>query len=438
MIVLGIAAAPLLHPTFLSPCPSPGAVSGAATLRTFALLIALARGGLTMLAGPRRATLARLRLPIALLALLPYALELAVEAAAARSLLPASAGLGSASPPAFALLAAAVWAPLSPSIVIPNMLAFQELGLEAASSAIGTAAPFEIGTAILVFSTVEGALLSGGSAGEAVGWVPVALLASAALGGLLAAAFEAYERLRLHPRAVALLQSPEPTEGLLVWLCLYLLAYELGGDAPSKVVPRSIGFLSALAMAVVTQLRLPARGASFAAALKPVWAFAEAFLFVLTGVVVRGAFGGATPAFSWGFAGVLCLGALARLCGDVAAGWAWVAADGGGGDRPSVSAVLHRTALLWSATLPKATLQASLGPRPSGEAAALGMPSSTAAFIAESAAVSILLLATLGSLLTFTVGVRVARALEEPRGGGAAAGEPEAGQALLAGTEMIN
>ena len=60
MIVLGVALAPLLHPSFVASCASsPGSVSGATTLRSFALLVALARGGLTMLAGPRRATTRR-------------------------------------------------------------------------------------------------------------------------------------------------------------------------------------------------------------------------------------------------------------------------------------------------------------------------------------------------------------------------------------------
>jgi len=248
------------------------------------------------------------------------------------------------------------------------------------------------------------------------------------------------------PRVVALLAAPEPTEALLVWLVLYTLAYELAGDAPAKALPRSIGFLSALVMAVATQVRAPALAAAFADALKPVWAAAEAFLFVLTGVVVRGAFDGATPALSGGFLGVLVVGALARLGGDVVVGAAWVAVEGaaahGGGARGAVAAlraapprlVAERVALVWSTTLPKATLQASLGPKPLLEAAALGISVPAATFIAQSAAVSILFAATLGSLLTFSVGAHVARKLEDAAAAADASVGGAAARAAAAGT----
>lgn len=433
VVLAGIALAPALHPTVLTPSPVPGAVSPASSLRSFALLVALARGGLTMLAGERRATLSRLRVPIALLACVPYALELVVEAAAARVLLPAAAGLGTdvARGTTVALLAASLWAPLSPSIVLPNMLAFGERGLLVASSTVGTAAPFEIATALVVFSTLE-ALLRGGGAGAALGWAPVSLLASLALGAAAAASFEAYARARNHPRALALLQAPEASEALGVWLALFALAYLVAADGGAALVPKTIGFVAALAMAVTTALRLPGHAAAFATTLKGVWFYAEAFLFVLTGVVIRSAVdAAASPALSPGFVAVLVCGSLARALGDVLAAAAWVAVDGapahGGGargaarallQRASPRAVAQRAALLWATTMPKATLQASLGPKPLADAAVLGLPPATALFMEQSAGVAILYCATLGSLLTFSIGAAVARTLEDEAANG--------------------
>ena len=74
MILLGAALAPALSPSVLSACSSDASsVSPAAAMRSFALLVALARGGLTMSLGSLRA----LWCPLAALAALPYACEAA-------------------------------------------------------------------------------------------------------------------------------------------------------------------------------------------------------------------------------------------------------------------------------------------------------------------------------------------------------------------------
>jgi hypothetical protein len=59
---------------------------------------------------------------------------------------------------------------------------------------------------------------------------------------------------------------------------------------------------------------------------------------------------------------------------------------------------------MWATTTPKATVQAALGGAPLAAAAALGISTETGSFIQQSAAVSILYCATLGSLLTHTLG----------------------------------
>ena len=374
----------------------------------------------------RLRNLSRLRVPVVLLALLPYVAELFTEAVVAVGVLPASSGITSGTPSLVVLLAASVWAPLSPSIVIPNALTFADAGLEQASGFVLTAAPLEIGTAILTFSSLESTLEGAGSPG----WLPVSLLGSLAFGFAWALVYQGYKRFRLHPTVVAVVQAPEPMEAFIVWILCYLLSYELPGDT-GGYVPKLVGFLSALAMALGTQFQLPGEAETLAATLKPVWAFAECFLFVLTGVVVRGAIDGDTAALSPAFAFVLLCGTVARLVADVAAGAAWgvvcLPPPGVGftlarARRLKLRDVVERTLLVWAMTMPKATLQASLGPRPAAEAAKLGIPQATGDFISQSCAISILYMATLGSLLTFSLGQRIAVKLE------ADAAEVEAGE----------
>ena len=514
MILLGLALAPALHPSLVTTCSStPGAVNPASSLRSFALLIALARGGLTM----RLSNLSALRTPIALLGTLPFVCELLAEAIAAKLLLPDSSGIVSAAPPLTPFLAASIWAPLSPSIVIPNMLSFAERGLERTAGLVLTAAPFEIGVALLTIGSLE-SIMAGGGGGLSVLWVPVSLLGSLAFGFSSAYAYYLYIRHRTHKTAVRLLRPPEPWEATIVFYIIYSGAYALSG---SPNIPKLVGFLTALSASIGVQYLLPSHAAALAAGLKPVWAFAECFLFVLTGVVVRSAVDGGTAALSGAFVVVLMIGSVARLSADVCVAVAWgryaararalqqhhmatVIADAslsgsssgdartaqqhmttteaveadrtisstssssttlpqqplhsanhydssssgsssssdnvdgsvyGGSATQSVGAhsssrsgsytdVMKRTLLLWSVTLPKATLQASLGSSPASQAAALGISAAAGAFIAQSAAMSILYCATIGSLLTFTLGERIARDLEDRIEPLAGLGEP--------------
>lgn len=149
MILLGIALYPSIHPSVLSAAtvisnPVTGgapidvtgkevkglntapfaAQSPATTIRSMALLVALARGGLSV----RVEYFRELGAAMVVLAILPYAFELVVEALVAPSILPASAGFSDSPTPWLATFAcASVWAPLSPSIVVPNMLAFVDV-----------------------------------------------------------------------------------------------------------------------------------------------------------------------------------------------------------------------------------------------------------------------------------------------------------------------
>jgi hypothetical protein len=72
----------------------------------------------------------------------------------------------------------------------------------------------------------------------------------------------------------------------------------------------------------------------------------------------------------------------------------------------------RRVAFVWVTTLPKATIQASIAPK-IAKALSLAGYTTAAAFVAPAAAVAILYVATAGSILTFTVGISMARQLQE-------------------------
>ena len=456
VILLGVALAPALHHSVLAACGdaasagSGGAVSAASELRSFALLVALARGGLTMQLG----NISRLRAPALLLCVVPYFCELAVQAAVSRAALPDASGLSAAAGAMpLSLLAASVWAPLSPSIVIPNMLHFVETGLPRTAGLVMTGAPIEVATALMTFSALEGYIKgqqagTGGGVGEALGWVAVQLVGSLAYGALFAGAFWLFvARVRPHPAVERLLAgstTPPAQERLLVFIALFCLAYASCAD---YLVPKLVGLLAALAMALGVQLLLPPLAAELAAALKPVWLYAEAFLFVLTGVVVRAAIDTGSPALGGGFLAVLAAGSVVRMLADLAVAVAWqhAVARAGRAETPRESAlvVLRRAAFLWSATTPKATLQASLGPKPASEALALGISAATGAFVAQSCAVAILYMALLGSVLTYSVGRAMGAWLEAydgegGEGGGGAAGGAGGSEAELKAGLLIN
>jgi hypothetical protein len=422
-IALGVALAPAVHKTLLRACAcADGAVSPASTLRKFALLVAIARGGLSV----EFAAIARAPLATLVGATLPFALEVLAGAAAARALLPAESGLVGGSearqPTLLAYLAASLWAPVSPSIVVPNMLALVNDGLASAGGFALLVAPLEVGTAVVTYGVLEGAqresVHDGGNVAGVLKLVPVEVFGSVAYGAAFAALFWALLRTRSSALGVRMLGGaalPEH-EPLLLFLPCYLLSYVSTGD---RLVPNIEGLFAALSCAIgVRYLCADEVASKLLHGLKVVWSYAECFLFTLTGAVIYSAIEAKSPAFSGAMVGVLVCGSLARLAGSALAALAWQLQLHG---RAAPRAVALRALFLWSVTTPKATVQASLGSAPSEKIDELGLEQDTADFIAESAAFAILWSATVGSLLTATLGKRCARALEELDGGSAAA-----------------
>jgi len=422
MILLGIALYPSIHPSVMQTAASPpgwdfsvagGAQNPASSIRTLALLVALVRGGLSVKVSFFR----EMGVATALLATLPYAFELIAEALLAPAFLPTyygAAAPGGAAPWLAAFESASVWAALSPSIVIPNMLRFVEDGLTAAGSLVLTGAPLEVSTALVTEGVMDGVLVANVAGGDAVtvlGHIPTYVLGSALYGAAFALGFFAYHWARTHPRGLALAGAPDPSEHLFVFIVTFILCYSTSIDSVNT--PWLIGFFAALCMAITTQYLLPELSDKMCAALKPAWFFAEAFLFVLTGCVIRPAIdsGLAAPLFG-NFLALLLVGSLARMLGDVVAcaAWQWklLGAAPTAWTRAQWADLARRVAFVWLATTPKATLQGTLGPKVAKTfKSAIRLDPSyagPAAFIAPAAAVAILYCATIGTLLTFTVG----------------------------------
>lgn len=194
----------------------------ASTIRVMALLVALARGGLSV----RLSYFHELGAAMAVLAVLPYGVELVVEALVAPSILPDSAGFGSSTPWLVSFAAASVWAPLSPSIVVPNMLAFVESGMDVAGRLVLTGAPLEVSTALITEGVLNNAVIApvhGTPMSEVLGYIPLYIIGSALYGIAFALAFWGYS-----------LARPRPT---VRWICGALENH----SAPITLTPIAAG-----------------------------------------------------------------------------------------------------------------------------------------------------------------------------------------------------
>ena len=235
MILFGIALYPAMAPSVMN-APTAlwsDAQNPASSIRTMALLVALARGGLSLKASIFR----DLGVPVVLLATVPYAAELIVEALVAPALLPAWYGAGAAGGRPSNLVtfaSASVWAPLSPSIVIPNMLAFVDQGLTKAGHLVLTGAPLEVSTALITEGVMSGCLTAinaGADTTATLGHIPTYIIGSILYGFAFAVGFYAYSRCRDLPRVHAVFGKPDPSESKLVFLVIFLLCYTTSIDS---------------------------------------------------------------------------------------------------------------------------------------------------------------------------------------------------------------
>ena len=343
MIVVGIAVYPVLHPSLtgtitavtytvnslnsvtnmnvaaVDPARPDPALNPASAIRTVALLIALMRGGLSV----KVSFFQKMGVATALLATVPYAFELIVMALLAPMIVPQ---YFSTAPALASFTSASVWAALSPSICIPNMLTFVEQGLTEAGSLVLTGAPLEVSTALVTEGVMDGVLTAQASStltsDFVLGHIPTYVLGSALYGLAFAGLFYALHRVRALPQYVAYFGKPDPIEPLFFFVCCFLLCYCSSIDNIN--VPYLVGFFAALCMAIGTQYLLPELADELCVALKGAWYFAECFLFILTGCVIRPAIdAGLSQALFGNFLALLVCGSLARMVGDAIVGVVW-------------------------------------------------------------------------------------------------------------------
>jgi len=292
-------------------------------------------------------------------------------------------------------------------------LAFVEQGYTAAGRLVLVGAPLEVSTALLPEGIINSYMTAqnlGTDPSLVLYFIPVYIFGSAAYGFAWSAMFVLYSKIRKTPKFTNLFGKMDPIEPLLVFLVMFFLCYTTSIDDVN--IPRLIGFFSAVTFGMGVQHFLPEVADALCLQLKPIWTFAECFLFVLTGCVIRPAIDGGDAAALFGpFFAVLLLGQLGRMCGDILAAfiwqitllkrapWSWT--------RPEWRDLGGRVIFCWVATIPKATLQASLPVKLSKTIAAAHF-SAAASFVGPAAAIAILYMATIGSLLTFSVGTLLA------------------------------
>ena len=161
-------------------------------------------------------------------------------------------------------------------------------GLTAAGRLVLTGAPLEVSSALITEGVMSGCLVAqaaGSSMTTVLGHIPTYLIGSILYGLAFAVAFYGYAKFRPTDTGKRLFGPQDPFEPRLVFLGFFLLTYTTSID--NVDTPWLIGFFAALCMAMSTQYLLPALADELALSLKPVWYFAECFLFVLTGCVIR-------------------------------------------------------------------------------------------------------------------------------------------------------
>ena len=355
--LVGMLAAGLLLGPHTLGLLDPSLLAISAALRQLALVVILAKAGLSL----DLDTLRRAGRPALLLCFVPACFEIAGCILLAPPLLGVTR--------LEAAVIGSVIAAVSPAVVVPRMLSLMERGLgerHAIPQMILAGASVD-DVFVIVMLTVTTGLAAGGSFSPlALAGVPVSILTGLAGGALAGLAFAALWK-RLHAR---------DSVKVLVLLSVGFLLLELETRLKAVGIPFS-GLLAIMAMGVLARRRDPVRAARVADKFGRLWVGAELLLFALVGAAVDLSY-----AAKAGLAAVaLVFGALAfRMLG--------------------VGASVARTKLtrrerLFSAIAytPKATVQAAVGGVPLAMGLACGELALTVAVL------SIVLTAPLGAFL---------------------------------------
>lgn len=325
-----------------------------ADIRKIALVIILAKAGLTLNA----ADLKRVGRPAVLMCFLPALFEIG----GFMLLAPRFLGLSLSE----AALLGSVIAAVSPAVVVPRMTKLIEDGCgteKGIPQLILAGAAADDVFVIAVFSAVTGLLAGGDFSPAGIASVPVSVI-SGALGGILCGLIFSEFFGKFHFR---------DTEKIVVFLGVSFLLTAL--ESWLDGIFAFSGLLAVMAMGVTVRVRLPFAASRMAAKFSKIWAAAEILLFALVGAAVN------LPYAAKAGAAVILIIPCALLFRMV-----------------GVLCCLVKTPLSFKerlfcivAYLPKATVQAAIGGVPLAMGFACGETVLTAAVI------SILLTAPLGA-----------------------------------------
>lgn len=327
------------------------AISG--SLRKIALLIILARAGLTL----RRSDLKKVGRPALLMCFVPALCELAAVTLLGSYFL----GISRLE----AAILGSVLAAVSPAVVVPQMLRLIEEGWGTARcipQLILAGASMDDIVVIVLFTAFTGLARGSGVSGWQLASVPASVVTGLAGGTLVGLVL------------TLLLRRWKP-EGLRLCLVFLSVAFLLAELEDWGVVPFS-GLLAVMAAANLLQQRQPEAGDALQRQLSQLWVPAQMLLFALVGAAVDLHYAGQMGA------GMLSLLGLALVCRML-----------------GVALCLLRTPLrpkerlfCMIAYLPKATVQAAIGGVPLAMGLACGQ------LVLTGAVAAILLTAPLGAI----------------------------------------
>lgn len=241
-------------------------LSISADIRKIALVIILAKAGLTLNA----ADLKRVGRPAVLMCFLPALFEIGGFMLLAPKLL----GL---SLPEAALLGSVI-AAVSPAVVVPRMTKLIEdnCGTEKGiPQLILAGAAADDVFVIAVFSAVTGLVGNGDFSAAGIASVPVSVISGALVGVLCGLAFSAFFG-HFHYR---------DSEKIVVFLGISFLLTAL--ESWLDGILAFSGLLAVMAMGVTVRVRLPFAASRMAAKFSKIWTAAEILLFVLVGAAVN-------------------------------------------------------------------------------------------------------------------------------------------------------
>ena len=259
------------------------AISG--SLRKIALLIILARAGLTL----RRSDLKKVGRPALLMCFVPALCELAAVTLLGPYFLDISR--------LEAAILGSVLAAVSPAVVVPQMLRLMEEGWgteRCIPQLILAGASMDDIVVIVLFTAFTGLAQGSGVSGWQLAAVPVSVVTGLA-GGMLAGL------------VLTLLLRRWKPEGLRLCLVFLSVAFLLAALEDWGVVPFS-GLLAVMAAANLLQQRQPEAGDALQRQLSQLWVPAQMLLFALVGAAVDLHYAGQMGA------GMLALLGLALLC----------------------------------------------------------------------------------------------------------------------------